>query len=185
MTPTPAIAPVVSHEASAITAPTRFIETRLETYAYVASEEEPPHRLSFCSTSRGPWTTGDPAVTDQLAGSREVILFESAGVKMFLVGTAPAGGEDIMHPEKPELRRILEDPSLSGPQILVQLFFTPSESSQAAGQAFVTRLAARTQDREPVSGPKIAQARIAAFRAGSALMANVSGSSGGPCSIWW
>jgi pimeloyl-ACP methyl ester carboxylesterase len=85
--------------------------------------------------------------------------------KMLLVGTAPAGGEDIMHLEKPELRRILEDPTLSGPQILVKLFFTPSESSQAAGQAFVNRLAARTEDREPVSGPKVSGAQIAAFRA--------------------
>jgi pimeloyl-ACP methyl ester carboxylesterase len=82
-----------------------------------------------------------------------------------LVGTAPAGGEDIMHLEKPELRRILEDPSLTGYQVLVKLFFSPSESSQAAGEAFVTRLAAHTQDREPVSGPKVAQAQIAAFRA--------------------
>jgi hypothetical protein len=80
---------------------------------------------------------------------------------MLLVGTPPEGGEDIMHLEKPELRRILEDPNHSGAQILVKLFFTPSESSQAAGQAFVTRLAARTQDREPVSGPKVAQAQIA------------------------
>jgi pimeloyl-ACP methyl ester carboxylesterase len=70
-----------------------------------------------------------------------------------------------MHLEKPELSTILGDPSLSDYQILVKLFFTPSESSQAAGQAFVTRLAARTQDREPVSGPKVAQAQIAAFRA--------------------
>ena len=47
----------------------------------------------------------------------------------------------------------------------MKLFFTPSASSQAAGQAFATRLAARTEDREPVSGPKVAQAQIAAFRA--------------------
>ncbi len=85
--------------------------------------------------------------------------------KMLLVGTAPEGGEDIMHLEKPELSRILGDPSLSGYQVLVKLFFTPSESSQAAGQAFATRLAARTEDREPLSGPKVAQAQIAAFRA--------------------
>src|SRR4029077_10450798 len=83
---------------------------------------------------------------------------------MMLVGTAPEGGEDIMHLEKPELRKILEDPSLSGYQVLVKLFFTPSESSQAAGQAFATRLGARTGDREPLSGPKVAQAQIAAFR---------------------
>jgi pimeloyl-ACP methyl ester carboxylesterase len=70
-----------------------------------------------------------------------------------------------MHVEKPELRSILGDPSLAGYQVLVKLFFSPSESSQAAGQAFVTRLAARTEDREPLSGPKVAQAKVAAFRA--------------------
>ena len=32
--------------------------------------------------------------------------------KMLLVGTAPEGGEDIMHLEKPELSEILEDPNL-------------------------------------------------------------------------
>jgi pimeloyl-ACP methyl ester carboxylesterase len=99
-------------------------------------------------------------VAQQVALDRPAIVR-----KMLLVGTAPRGGEDIMHLEKPELRRILEDPNLSGPQILVKLFFAPSESSQAAGQAFVMRLAARTQDREPVPAPNVAQAQIAAFRA--------------------
>jgi pimeloyl-ACP methyl ester carboxylesterase len=85
--------------------------------------------------------------------------------KMLLVGTAPEGGEDIMHVEKPELKRILEDPKLQGLQVLVKLFFAPSESSQAAGQAFAARLAARTGEWEPISGPKVAQAQLAAFRA--------------------
>jgi pimeloyl-ACP methyl ester carboxylesterase len=85
--------------------------------------------------------------------------------KMLLVGTAPEGGEDIMHLEKPELRRVLEDPTLQGLQVLVKLFFTPSDTSQAAGQAFAARLAARTGEWEPVSGPKVAQAQLAAFRA--------------------
>ena len=85
--------------------------------------------------------------------------------KMLLVGTAPEGGEDIMHLEKPELKLILEDPNLQGLQVLVKLFFVPSESSQAAGQAFVARLAARTGEWEPISGPKVAQAQLAAFRA--------------------
>ena len=85
--------------------------------------------------------------------------------KMLLVGTAPEGGEDIMHLEKPELRQVLEDPNLKGLQVLVKLFFPASESSQAAGQAFVARLAARTGEWEPISGPKVAQAQLAAFRA--------------------
>src|ERR1051325_11929093 len=38
--------------------------------------------------------------------------------KLLLVGTAPEGGEEIMHLEKPELKRILEDPDLPGFQRL-------------------------------------------------------------------
>jgi pimeloyl-ACP methyl ester carboxylesterase len=208
----------LSRDASAITAPTQFIETRLETYAYrrFGGGAAPP--LVFLQHFTGTLDNWDPAVTDPLARGREVILFESAGVgrssgevpttiaamaahvlaftdtlglteidllgfslggmvaqkvaverpslvrRMMLVGTAPAGGEDIMHLEKPELRKILEDPGLSGYQVLVKLFFAPSESSQMAGQAFAARLGARTEDREPLSGPKVAQAQIAAFR---------------------
>jgi pimeloyl-ACP methyl ester carboxylesterase len=85
--------------------------------------------------------------------------------KLLLVGTAPAGGEDIMHLEKPVLKQVLDDPKIQGLQKLVGLFFTPSSASQVAGQAFVARLAERKHDREPISGPKVAQAQIAAFRA--------------------
>jgi pimeloyl-ACP methyl ester carboxylesterase len=205
--------------ASTITAPTQFIETRLETYAYrrFGGGAAPP--LVFLQHFTGTLDNWDPAVADPVAGGRECILFESAGLgrstgevpttvagmaehllafadalgltqvdllgfslggmvaqqvalerpslvrRMLLVGTAPEGGEDIMHQEKPELSHIHEDPSLSGYQVLVKLFFTPSEASQAAGQAFATRLAARTEDREPLSGPNVAQTQIAAFRA--------------------
>jgi len=85
--------------------------------------------------------------------------------KMILAGTAPEGGEDIMHMEKPELSKITNDPKIQGLQTLVHLFFAPTPTSQAAGQAFVARLAERKTDREPVSGPKVAMAQITAFRA--------------------
>ena len=206
-------------DASNSTAATRFIETKLETYAYrrFGAGAAPP--LVFLQHFTGTLDNWDPAVTDAVAQGREVILFESAGVgrstgevpdtiqgmaahllafadalgltqvdllgfslggmvaqqaalerpslvrKMLLVGTAPEGGEDIMHLEKPELKRILEDPDLRGLQVLVKLFFATSESSQAAGQAFVARLAARTGEWEPISGPNVAQAQLAAFRA--------------------
>jgi pimeloyl-ACP methyl ester carboxylesterase len=206
-------------DASSITAPTEFIRTPLETYAYRrfgAGAAPPRVCLQHFTGTLDNW---DPAVTDPLADGREVILFESAGLgrstgevpatvsgmaehlhafaealgltqvdllgfslggmvaqqialdhpafvrRMLLVGTAPEGGEDIMHLEKPELSRILGNPKLTGYQVLVKLFFTPSEASQAAGQAFATRLSARTEDREPLSGPKVAQAQVAAFRA--------------------
>jgi pimeloyl-ACP methyl ester carboxylesterase len=47
----------------------------------------------------------------------------------------------------------------------VKLFFAPTASSQAAGEAFAARLAERKDDREPISGPKVAKAQITAFRA--------------------
>lgn len=96
--------------------------------------------------------------------AQEVALKRSSLVrKMLLVGTAPEGGEDIMHLEKPEFQQILNDPSLQGLPVLVKLFFTSSASSQEAGQAFVARLAER-KDWEPLSGPDVAQAQLAAFR---------------------
>ena len=46
-----------------------------------------------------------------------------------------------------------------------ELFFAPSESSQAAGEALAARLSERKEDREPLSGPKVANAQMATFRA--------------------
>ncbi|HEY7635964.1 MAG TPA: alpha/beta hydrolase [Gemmatimonadales bacterium] len=206
-------------DASNTTAPTQFIKTGLETYAYRRFGRGTAPPLVCLQHFTGTLDNWDPAVTDALAKGRDVILFESAGLgrstgevpntipgmtahllafadaigltqvdllgfslggmvaqqaalerpslvrKMLLVGTAPEGGEDIMHLEKPVLKRVLEDPNIQGLQKLVGLFFAPSQSSQAAGQAFVARLMARKQDREPISGPKVAQAQIAAFRA--------------------
>jgi pimeloyl-ACP methyl ester carboxylesterase len=88
--------------------------------------------------------------------------------KMLLVGTAPQGGEEIMHMEKPELKTIFAS-NLSSSQRLVKLFFAPTASSQAAGEAFTARLSQRNQDREPTSGPDVAKAQIAAFRAWEAF----------------
>lgn len=99
-------------------------------------------------------------VAQQIALERPALIR-----RMLLVGTAPQGGEDIMHLEKPVLKQVLDDPKIQGLQKLVGLFFTPSSASQAAGQAFVARLAERKHDREPISGPKVAQTQIAAFRA--------------------
>ena len=84
--------------------------------------------------------------------------------RMILAGTAPRGGEDIMHLEKPSLAQHLGNPELKGYAILQKLFFAPTPSSQAAGAAFVDRLMQRRQDREPISGPAVAQAQMAAFR---------------------
>jgi pimeloyl-ACP methyl ester carboxylesterase len=84
--------------------------------------------------------------------------------RLVLVGTAPRGGDDIMHIEKPALAKYFADQSLVGYQRLQKIFFTLTESGQSAGAAFIARLAQRAADREPPSGPAVAQAQIAAFR---------------------
>jgi pimeloyl-ACP methyl ester carboxylesterase len=208
-----------SIEASNITAPTQFIQTKLEKYAYRRFGAGPGVPLLCLQHFTGTLDNWDPAITDPLASGREVILLESAGLgrstgevpdnmagmaahalafvdalgleqvdvlgyslggmvaqqmtldspslvrKMLLVATAPEGGEDIMHMERPEFTKITEDPNIPGLEKLVKLFFAPSASSQAAGEAFAARLAQRQEDREPLAGPEVATAQITAFRA--------------------
>jgi pimeloyl-ACP methyl ester carboxylesterase len=83
--------------------------------------------------------------------------------KMILAGTAPEGGEDIMHMETPALKSIFEH--FSGYERLARLFFTESTNGVAAGEAFVSRLQERRTDREPSASSQVAPAQIAAFRA--------------------
>lgn len=84
--------------------------------------------------------------------------------RIILVGTAPRGGEDIMHLEKATLAPHLRDPTLKGYAVLQKIFFAPTQASQAAGAAFIDRLIRRTTDRDPASGPEVAAAQMAAFR---------------------
>src|SRR5882762_7023295 len=84
--------------------------------------------------------------------------------RMVLVGTAPRGGENIMHLEKPSLAKRIQDPTNQGYDVLRKIFFTSSPASQAAGEAFVRRISQRKDDRDPPSGPKAASAQMAAFR---------------------
>ena len=98
-------------------------------------------------------------VAQQMAQERPSIFR-----RIILVGTAPRGGEDIMHLEKPSLAKHLGDPSLKGYAVLQKIFFAPTSSSQTAGLAFIDRLAQRHEDLDTASGPEVAAAQMAAFR---------------------
>src|SRR5271165_3560909 len=75
--------------------------------------------------------------------------------RMILVATAPRGGDDIMHLEKPSIAKYIRDPQLEdGHQRLKKLFFAPTTSSQSGGESFVGRLAKRKGDLEPPPGPE-------------------------------
>src|SRR5260221_13280015 len=98
-------------------------------------------------------------IAQQMAQGRPSIIH-----RMILVGTAPRGGEDIMHLEKPSLAKHIQDPQNRGYAVLQKIFFAPTATSQAAGEAFIARLMQRKDDREPPSGPNVAKAQITAFR---------------------
>jgi pimeloyl-ACP methyl ester carboxylesterase len=84
--------------------------------------------------------------------------------RLVLVGTAPRGGTDIMHLEKPSLSKHLQDPELTGYTILSKIFFAPTKTSQEAGEAFIERLTERKDDLDAPSGPDVAANQMAAFR---------------------
>lgn len=203
---------------SNISAPTQFLQTKNEKYAYRRFGKGTGLPLLCLQHFTGTLDNWDFAVTDPLALEREVILFESAGLgrssgkvpetvagmaehalafldglgvkrcdvlgyslggmvaqemvlgypsifrRMILVGTGPRGGEDIMHLDKPCLAKPISDPNLKGYQVLQKIFFAPTESSQAAGAAFIQRLVQRKEDREPPAGPAVAQAQMISFR---------------------
>jgi pimeloyl-ACP methyl ester carboxylesterase len=84
--------------------------------------------------------------------------------RMILVGTAPRGGTDIMHLEKPSLAKHFQDPTLQGYSILQKIFFAPTKTSQDAGREFIGRLLQRKEDLDPPAGPEVAANQMAAFR---------------------
>jgi hypothetical protein len=58
----------------------------------------------------------------------------------------------------------LGDPNLKGYAVLQKIFFAPTSSGQAAGGAFVEKLARRREDLDSAPGPAVAAAQMAAFR---------------------
>lgn len=198
---------------------TQFLEVKGgERYAYRRFGSSSGLPLLLLQHFTGTLDNWDSALTDALAGERELILFDNAGIgrssgsvpttvdgmakhaaafldglgvetcdvlgfslggmvaqqmvlnrpaicrRLILVGTAPRGGEDIMHLEKPRLATHLQDPSNTGHGVLQKIFFTLTPNGQAAGALFVARLAERTEDLDGVSGPAVANAQMAAFR---------------------
>src|SRR5580765_6101181 len=62
------------------TAPTRFLDLENERYAYRRFGNASAQPLLCLQHFTGNLDNWDPAVTDQLASGREVILFDNAGV---------------------------------------------------------------------------------------------------------
>lgn len=83
--------------------------------------------------------------------------------RLILVGTGPAGGEGIGQ-FTPEVVEIVSRPGgTEVEQSALETFFSPTETSQAAGKAWLARIAERKSDREPPASAQVATAQLAAL----------------------
>jgi pimeloyl-ACP methyl ester carboxylesterase len=77
--------------------------------------------------------------------------------KLIIAGAAPRGGEE-------HLLSVVDEAFAKGaPDVRLPLFFTPSQSSQGAGRAFIARAAVRAQDRDPESGDDVSEPQAKAI----------------------
>nr|WP_297383432.1 alpha/beta hydrolase [uncultured Roseateles sp.] len=84
--------------------------------------------------------------------------------RLVLAGTGPAGGEG-MAAFSPRVQEILSRQNANPAQRALELFYSPSAASQAAGMAWLGRITARQADREPDAAPQVAAAQLAALAA--------------------
>jgi pimeloyl-ACP methyl ester carboxylesterase len=80
--------------------------------------------------------------------------------RLVLVGTGPRGG-DIIARQAPEVAPFFAKRDELGEDMWLPIMFSPSKESQAAGRAFVSRITARTDDRDTL----VSDETIAAYRA--------------------
>jgi pimeloyl-ACP methyl ester carboxylesterase len=78
--------------------------------------------------------------------------------RILLLGTGPRGGEGMTFTE------LSADEQADPDQFLLGAFFSASDASQAAGRAYLQRLAARTHDRDQPVSKRTAEAQLRAIR---------------------
>jgi pimeloyl-ACP methyl ester carboxylesterase len=78
--------------------------------------------------------------------------------RLVLLGTGPRGGEGMTFTELSSEERA--DPE----KFLLAALFSPTDTSQAAGRAYLRRLAARTRDRDVPVSKRTAEAQLRAIR---------------------
>ena len=78
--------------------------------------------------------------------------------RIVLLGTGPRGGEGMTFTE------LSADERADPDQFILGAFFSPSGASQAAGRAYVKRLAARTHNRDLPVSTRTAEALLRAIR---------------------
>jgi pimeloyl-ACP methyl ester carboxylesterase len=90
--------------------------------------------------------------------------------RILLAGTGPSGGKG-MQEFTPEVQEIVNRPNSSPQERTLDLFFSKSPKSYAAGKAWHKRIAARKLDREPDAKPQVAEAQLVALAKWGAIPA--------------
>jgi hypothetical protein len=152
------------------TAPTQFVDAVGIRFAYRRFGKSTGVPLVLNMHFTGTMDHWDPAVTDGFAATREVILFNNAGISS-TSGEMPTSveemaatrGGDGMATLTPEAQAVFAGTYKNPDEVWLGVFFTPTEASQAAGRAFLRRFRLRVQDRDPEVGEKVAPAQINAI----------------------
>src|ERR1700722_12195635 len=82
--------------------------------------------------------------------------------RILLAGTGPSGGEGMQEFTR-EVMEIVNRPNSTPQESTLDLFFSKSPTSYAAGKAWLKRIAARKLDREPEAKPQVAKAQLVAL----------------------
>jgi pimeloyl-ACP methyl ester carboxylesterase len=92
------------------------------------------------------------------------ITLERPGLvrKLLLVGSGPRGGEGLST-FSPEVWAMLSKEYAHPDDLLLETFFAPTETSQAAGRKFLDRIHERVQDRDVSINEKVIPAQLAAI----------------------
>jgi pimeloyl-ACP methyl ester carboxylesterase len=112
-----------------------------------------------------PWLTKVDVLGFSMGGMSAQVLGETEpglARRLVLVGTGPRGGE-AMTSLTPEAQAAFGKTYDQPDDQLLNVFFTPSAASQAAGRAFLKRFRQRTEDRDPETTEAVAQAQLEAI----------------------
>jgi pimeloyl-ACP methyl ester carboxylesterase len=82
--------------------------------------------------------------------------------RLILVGTGPRSGE-AMASLTPEAQEIFGATYAEPDHLWLRVHFSPSETSQTAGRAFLERFRRRTENRDPAANEAVAPAQLAAL----------------------
>jgi len=129
-----------------------------------------PHTIAGMAADAASFIDGLGLTTVDILGHSmggeiaQLIALDRPGLvrRLVLAGTGPRGGDAIAR-QAPEVAPLFTRRDELGEDMWLPIMFSASKESQAVGRAFISRITARTHDRDiPVSDQAIAACRAAA-----------------------